>query len=215
MGVTDNPDLPAEQKEWQADRQTIVWSDVAYADTVYLTLTGRGAGAASVNYRVVKTEDAAMAVGYRLEVQEKVTLDDGTERWFALAGTAGEEEQLLGTWRFPLGQTAAEPLPEHVSLQGYGYEVSGEYTRDGIWYGYRTMLYAELKAFWQDDGFSYVLALPDNYEILDETGYDVEAQREYHLTGTVSFMSDRLENAGDTVSDAYVESEEYVMVINQ
>lgn len=156
-----------------------------------------------------------MAVGYRLEVQEKVTLDDGTERWFALAGTAGEEEQLLGTWRFPLGQTAAEPLPEHVSLQGYGYEVSGEYTRDGIWYGYRTMLYAELKAFWQDDGFSYVLALPDNYEILDETGYDVEAQKEYHLTGTVSFTSDRLENAGDTVSDAYVESEEYVMVINQ
>lgn len=215
MGVTDNPDLPAEQKEWQADRQTIVWSDVAYADTVYLTLTGRGAGAASVNYRVVKTEDAAMAVGYRLEVQEKVTLDDGTERWFALAGTAGEEEQLLGTWRFPLGQTAAEPLPEHVSLQGYGYEVSGEYTRDGIWYGYRTMLYAELRAFWQDDGFSYVLALPDNYEILDETGYDVEAQKEYHLTGTVSFTSDRLENAGDTVSDAYVESEEYVMVINQ
>lgn len=215
MGVTDNPDLPPEQREWLADRQTIVWSDVAYADAVYLTLTGRGADAASVNYRILKTEDAAMAVGYRIEVQEKAVLDDGTERWFALAGTTGEEEQQLGTYRFPLGQTAAEPLPEHVSLQGYGYELSGEYMRDGIWYGYRTMLYAELKVYWQDDGFSYVLALPDNYEILDETGYDVEAQKEYHLTGTVSFTADRQENAQDTASDAYVGSEEYVMVINQ
>lgn len=215
VGVKDNPDLPPVDKEWQANRTLIVWDEVEYADAVYINLTGRSAGSPTVNYRVLKIEDAALAAGFRIEVQEKVVLDDGTEQWFALKQTAGAEENSVGIYCFPFGTQAADALPGNATLQGYGFLLSGDYTRDGVRYGYETMLYAKLDVSWQEGKFRYTLALPDNYQILDETGYDVQEKTEYHITGTVSFQAERLENAGAQPSEAYVGSEEYLMEINR
>lgn len=211
--ITDNPDLPDQEQDWDATRTHLVWDSVECTNLYTLNLTGKltedttGEPDMNAEVRVIEKTDSE---GKQItEVQQYAYVE---------VEKATATSQAKWEWRWKSVDEVKKDYPEGIEetdkIHTYKldeYQVNIASTYGDSQKAYKLTIMAELDVQLKEDGgFHYVLKLPD---ITDVTAKDGDREvtvthDNFKVTTSVTFTSNVTDNLDGNTSDAYIESEE-------
>ncbi len=211
--VTDNPDLPPIEQEWDMTRTHLTWESVDCANLYSIDLAGKLTTDNSTKdmndqVRVIETKDAdGKAV---TEVQQYVyverqkpgTTDPKDTEWVWIWKTVDEVEK-----DYPEGTKETDKIHTY-KLNEYQVNIEDSYSGQK---SYTLTIMAELDVqIKEDGGFSYTLKLPDITDVKAMDGqHEMDITHDnFNVTTSVKFKSNVTDNLDGNTSDAYIESKE-------
>lgn len=221
--VTDTPEVPSHEEQWNADRTVLKWSSIDCAEVYSINLKGKltetEAGQDNKlegKLRVIETTETVDG-----EEQKKVELQQYVYRKVKEKTETSEEE-----WKW-IWETVKEKeddsqdnIPDEEKIhtfepEVYNVTIESNYAADTGAYNYYTITLKPVIIAEPDGkgGFNYTLKLPDLESVEDKAGISVTHDN-FTITETAVFKADVLanvkaEDAGSgNGSDAYVASKE-------
>lgn len=221
--VTDTPEVPSHEEQWNADRTVLKWSSIDCAEVYSINLKGKltetEAGQDNKlegKLRVIETTETVDG-----EEQKKVELQQYVYRKIKEKTETSEEE-----WKWiwenvkEKEDDSQEGVPDEEKIhtfepEVYNVTIESNYVSDSGAYNYYTITLKPVIIAEPDGkgGFRYTLKLPDLESVKDTNEVSVE-HGNFIVTETAVFKADVLanvkaEDAGSgNGSDAYVASKE-------
>ncbi|WP_270203081.1 MULTISPECIES: type II secretion system protein [unclassified Coprococcus] len=221
--VTDTPEVPSHEEQWNAERTVLKWSSIDCAEVYSINLKGKltetEAGQDNKlegKLRVIETTETVDG-----EEQKKVELQQYVYRKIKEKTETSEEE-----WKWiwenvkEKEDDSQEGLPDEEKIhtfepEVYNVTIESNYVSDSGAYNYYTITLKPVIIAEPDGkgGFRYALKLPDLESVKDTNEVSVE-HGNFIVTETAMFKADVLanvkaEDAGSgNGSDAYVASKE-------
>lgn len=221
--VTDTPEVPSHEEQWNADRTVLKWSSIDCAEVYSINLKGKltetEAGQDNKlegKLRVIETTETVDG-----EEQKKVELQQYVYRKIKEKTETSEEE-----WKWiwenvkEKEDDSQEGVPDEEKIhtfepEVYNVTIESNYVSDSGAYNYYTITLKPVIIAEPDGkgGFRYTLKLPDLESVKDTNEVSVE-HGNFIVTETAMFKADVLanvkaEDAGSgNGSDAYVASKE-------
>lgn len=221
--VTDTPEVPSHEEQWNADRTVLKWSSIDCAEVYSINLKGKltetEAGQDNKlegKLRVIETTETVDG-----EEQKKVELQQYVYRKVKEKTETSEEE-----WKWiwenvkEKEDDSQEGVPDEEKIhtfepEVYNVTIESNYVSDSGAYNYYTITLKPVIIAEPDGkgGFRYTLKLPDLESVKDTNEVSVE-HGNFIVTETAMFKADVLanvkaEDAGSgNGSDAYVASKE-------
>lgn len=197
--VTENPDIPGEEKTWNAQHTVLMWDSVECADLYSIDLAGNmtdpnsqtGKTPISAKIRVQEMSDGTAEVQQYVSQKNK---DTGATEW---------------VWKSVAKSTdSSQPAGTSVyKLSSYSVAISSNYKAlNQAEVYYELTLTAELEVTKKaDGGFSYTLKLPDAAKVTADDG-TVITHSDLAVTESAAFKANVTDNLSDQGSAAYAES---------
>ena len=221
--VTDTPEVPSHEEQWNAERTVLKWSSIDCAEVYSINLKGKltetEAGQDNKlegKLRVIETTETVDG-----EEQKKVELQQYVYRKVKEKTETSEEE-----WKWiwenvkEKEDDSQEDVPDEEKIhtfepEVYNVTIESNYVSDSGAYNYYTITLKPVIIAEPDGkgGFRYTLKLPDLESVKDTNEVSVEHDN-FIVTETAVFKADVLanvkaEDAGSgNGSDAYVASKE-------
>lgn len=221
--VTDTPEVPSHEEQWNAERTVLKWSSIDCAEVYSINLKGKltetEAGQDNKlegKLRVIETTETVEG-----EEQKKVELQQYVYRKVKEKTETSEEE-----WKWiwenvkEKEDDSQEDVPDEEKIhtfepEVYNVTIESNYVSDSGAYNYYTITLKPVIIAEPDGkgGFRYTLKLPDLESVKDTNKVSVEHDN-FIVTETAVFKADVLanvkaEDAGSgNGSDAYVASKE-------
>ena len=221
--VTDTPEVPSNEEQWNAERTELKWSSIDCAEVYSINLKGKltetEAGQDNKlegKLRVIETTETVDG-----EEQKKVELQQYVFRKVKEKTEISEEE-----WKWiwenvkEKEDDSQEGVPDEEKIhtfepEVYNVTIESNYVSDSGAYNYYTITLKPVIIADPDGkgGFHYTLKLPDLEKVEDKNGITV-THSNFTVTETAVFQADVLanvkaEDAGSgNGSDAYVASKE-------
>lgn len=221
--VTDTPEVPSHEEQWNAERTVLKWSSIDCAEVYSINLKGKltetEAGQDNKlegKLRVIETTETVDG-----EEQKKVELQQYVYRKIKEKTETSEEE-----WKWiwenvkEKEDDSQEGVPDEEKIhtfepEVYNVTIESNYVSDSGAYNYYTITLKPVIIVEPDGkgGFRYTLKLPDLESVKDTNEVSVE-HGNFIVTETAMFKADVLanvkaEDAGSgNGSDAYVASKE-------
>lgn len=221
--VTDTPEVPSHEEQWNAERTVLKWSSIDCAEVYSINLKGKltetEAGQDNKlegKLRVIETTETVDG-----EEQKKVELQQYVYRKIKEKTETSEEE-----WKWiwenvkEKEDDSQEGVPDEEKIhtfepEVYNVTIESNYVSDSGAYNYYTITLKPVIIAEPDGkgGFRYTLKLPDLESVKDTNEVSVEHSN-FIVTETAMFKADVLanvkaEDAGSgNGSDAYVASKE-------
>ena len=211
--ITDNPDLPDQEQDWDATRTHLVWDSVECTNLYTLNLTGKltedttGEPDMNAEVRVIEKKDSE---GKQItEVQQYAYVE---------VEKATATSQAKWEWRWKSVDEVKKDYPEGTEetdkIHTYKldeYQVNIASTYGDSQKAYKLTIMAELDVQLKEDGgFHYVLKLPDISDVkAKDNGQEITVTHDnFKVTTSVTFTSNVTDNLDGNTSDAYIKSEE-------
>lgn len=221
--VTDTPEVPSHEEQWNAERTVLKWSSIDCAEVYSINLKGKltetEAGQDNKlegKLRVIETTETVDGEEQKkVELQQyvyrkvKEKTDQQDEEWKWIWETVKEKED-----------DSQDNIPDEEKIhtfepEVYNVTIESNYAADTGAYNYYTITLKPVIIAEPDGkgGFNYTLKLPDLESVEDKAGISVTHDN-FTITETAVFKADVLanvkaEDAGSgNGSDAYVASKE-------
>lgn len=197
--VTENPDIPGEEKTWNVQHTVLMWDSVECANLYSIDLAGNmtdpnsqtGKTLISAKVRVQEMSDGTVEVQQYVSQKNK---DTGANEW---------------VWKSVAKSTdSSQPAGTSVyKLSSYSVAISSNYKAlNQAEVYYELTLTAELEATKNaDGGFSYTLKLPDAAKVTADDG-TVITHSDLAVTESAAFKANVTDNLSEQGSAAYAES---------
>lgn len=197
--VTENPDIPGQEKTWNVQHTVLMWDSVECANLYSIDLAGNmtdpnsqtGKTLISAKVRVQEMSDGTVEVQQYVSQKNK---DTGANEW---------------VWKSVAKSTdSSQPAGTSVyKLSSYSVAISSNYKAlNQAEVYYELTLTAELEATKNaDGGFSYTLKLPDAAKVTADDG-TVITHSDLAVTESAAFKANVTDNLSEQGSAAYAES---------
>ena len=194
--VTENPDIPGEEKQWNAEHTVLEWNSVECADLYSIDLSGSVTDTSS--------QTGKTAISAKVRIQE---MSDGTvEVQQYVQQKKKDSEEMEWVWK-SVAKTNGTSGASIYKLDSYSVTISSNYkaqTQAEVYY--ELTLAAELEVTKNTDGsFAYTLKLPDAAKLTTDDG-TVITHNDLSVTNSASFKADVTDNLNAQGSTAYAES---------
>ena len=194
--VTENPDIPGEEKQWNAEHTVLEWNSVECADLYSIDLSGSVTDTSS--------QTGKTAISAKVRIQE---MSDGTvEVQQYVQQKKKDSEEMEWVWK-SVAKTNGTSGASIYKLDSYSVTISSNYkaqTQAEVYY--ELTLTAELEVTKNTDGsFAYTLKLPDAAKLTTDDG-TVITHNDLSVTNSASFKADVTDNLNAQGSTAYAES---------
>ena len=194
--VTENPDIPGEEKQWNAEHTVLEWNSVECADLYSIDLSGSVTDTSS--------QTGKTAISAKVRIQE---MSDGTvEVQQYVQQKKKDSEEMEWVWK-SVAKTNGTSGASIYKLDSYSVTISSNYkaqTQAEVYY--ELTLAAELEVTKNTDGsFAYTLKLPDVAKLTTDDG-TVITHNDLSVTNSASFKADVTDNLNAQGSTAYAES---------
>lgn len=194
--VTENPDIPGEEKQWNAEHTVLEWNSVECAELYSIELSG--------SITDTSAQTGKTPISARIRIQEMT--DGSVEVQQYVQQKKKDSEEMEWVWK-SVEKTNGTSETSVYKLSSYSVAISSNYkAKNQAEIYYELTLAAELEVRKGADGsFVYTLKLPDAANVTADDG-TVITNKDFAVTNSASFKANVTDNLNAQGSSAYAES---------
>ena len=194
--VTENPDIPGEEKQWNAEHTVLEWNSVECAELYSIELSG--------SMTDTSAQTGKTPISARIRIQEMT--DGSVEVQQYVQQKKKDSEEMEWVWK-SVEKTNGTSETSVYKLSSYSVAISSNYkAKNQAEIYYELTLAAELEVRKGADGsFVYTLKLPDAANVTADDG-TVITNKDFAVTNSASFKANVTDNLNAQGSSAYAES---------